>query len=169
MKKMGRPVTPAFAAQLAAGSKKDLAARLDHGGLKMPSFGHLSAQEKSVLIPYLELLAGVPGAAKHQGVVTEPAARVGELLVKGTCHICHDATGRYPTPEELLHGAVPSLQSLTAQRAIYEVVRKVRHGTPIVMGSALIPYRGRMPVFNYLSDDEVADAYMYLTMYPPTP
>jgi hypothetical protein len=29
-------------------------------------------------------------------------------------------------------------------------------------------YRGRMPVFYYLSPQEAADAYLYLSYYPPT-
>jgi hypothetical protein len=29
-------------------------------------------------------------------------------------------------------------------------------------------YRGRMPVFYYLSEEEVADVYLYLAMYPPS-
>jgi len=28
--------------------------------------------------------------------------------------------------------------------------------------------RGRMPVFFYLTDEEAADVYLYLTLYPPT-
>lgn len=167
MKSLGRPITAAFAAQLAAGSKRDLLLRLKNGGLKMPSFGHLTAQEVQALIAYLEFLARVPGAEKRQLVVTEPAARVGELLVKGTCHTCHAATGRWPNPEELLQGAVPPLSSFANERAMYQVVRKVRHGTPVVMGRALISYRGRMPVFTYLTDDEVSAAYLYLMIYPP--
>jgi hypothetical protein len=35
------------------------------------------------------------------------------------------------------------------------------------MGSPPTPYRGRMPVFVYLSQDEAAEAYMYLLLYPP--
>jgi mono/diheme cytochrome c family protein len=167
MKGLGRPITPAFAAQLATGARKDLLLRLKNGGQKMPAFGHLTTGEIQALIPYLELLAGVPGAEKRQLTVTEPVARIGELLVKGTCHTCHGATGRWPDPEELLRGAVPPLGSLANQRALFEVVRKVRHGTPVVMGRALISYRGRMPVFGYLTDDEVSAAYLYLLLYPP--
>jgi hypothetical protein len=48
-----------------------------------------------------------------------------------------------------------------------EFVRKVTAGAPINMGAAPLPYRGRMPVFDYLSEDEVANAYLYLTLYPP--
>ena len=29
-------------------------------------------------------------------------------------------------------------------------------------------YRGRMPVFHYLSQEEAASAYLYLTQYPPS-
>jgi len=35
------------------------------------------------------------------------------------------------------------------------------------MGAQPMLYRGRMPVFNYLSEDEAADVYLYLTLYPP--
>jgi len=167
MKTMGRPITPAFAVQLANGSRKDLMDRLKNGGKKMPSFGHLADGEIRALTAYLELLAGVPGAAERQSVVTEPGLRAGELLVKGTCHICHSATGPWPNPEELLQGAVPPLGLLAKERAINDVIRKVRHGTPVVMGRAMVSYRGRMPVFEYLKDDEVAAAYMYLLIYPP--
>ncbi|HEX7421471.1 MAG TPA: cytochrome c [Thermoanaerobaculia bacterium] len=167
MKTMGRPITPAFAVQLANGSRKDLMDRLKNGGKKMPSFGHLKDGEIRALTAYLELLAGVPGAAERQSVVTEPGLRVGELLVKGTCHICHNATGPWPDPEELLQGAVPPLGLLAKERAINDVIRKVRHGTPVVMGRARVSYRGRMPVFEYLKDDEVSAAYMYLLIYPP--
>jgi hypothetical protein len=30
-----------------------------------------------------------------------------------------------------------------------------------------MPVRGRMPVFAYLTPDEAADAYLYLSLYPP--
>jgi mono/diheme cytochrome c family protein len=167
MKTMGRPITLPFAVQLANGSRKDLMDRLKNGGKKMPSFGHLEDREIRALTAYLELLAGVPGAAERQSVVTEPGLRVGELLVKGTCHICHSATGPWPDPEELLQGAVPPLGLLAKERAMNDVIRKVRHGTPVVMGRARVSYRGRMPVFEYLKDDEVSAAYMYLLIYPP--
>jgi hypothetical protein len=36
------------------------------------------------------------------------------------------------------------------------------------MGRASVSSRGRMPVFNYLKDDEVASAYLYLLIYPPS-
>jgi hypothetical protein len=39
--------------------------------------------------------------------------------------------------------------------------------TDYVMGLLRLPYRGRMPVFDYLSDDEVASGYRYLIHDPP--
>lgn len=166
MKERGRPITAAFARELASGSMKDLLSRLKNGGQKMPSFGYLTDGEAEALIGYLDLLAGVPAVGKER-TVTEPAARVGELLVKGTCHICHDATGLWPSPEDLLQGAVPPIARFTAEKTMPEVVRKVRHGAPVTMGVVPFPYRGRMPVFDYLSDDEVVSAYFYLMTYPP--
>ena len=168
MKKIGRPITAAFAQQLATASRKDLLDRLKNGGQKMPPFGHLTGAEVQALFAYLELLAKVPGAEKRQLAVTEPVVRIGELLSKGTCHICHAASGRWPAPQELLQGAVPSLGSIATERSMFQVVRKVRYGTPVVMGQASVSSRGRMPVFNYLKDDEVASAYLYLLIYPPS-
>jgi hypothetical protein len=52
-----------------------------------------------------------------------------------------------------------------------DFIRKVTKGAPIIMGEPPFSYRdtygGRMPVFSYLSEDEAADAYLYLTLYPP--
>jgi hypothetical protein len=36
------------------------------------------------------------------------------------------------------------------------------------MGNPPQPYRGRMPVFRYFSQEEAADIYLYLTVYTPT-
>lgn len=166
MKERGRPISSSFARELASGSKKDLLDRLHKGGQKMPSFAYLTEREIDALLSHLELLAGLPATGK-QRTVTETATRVGELLVKGTCHVCHDAGGRWPDPQELLQGSVPPLAGFTKEKTMPEVVRKVRHGATVVMGSLPLPYRGRMPVFDYLSDDEVVSAYLYLLTYPP--
>jgi cytochrome c5 len=166
MKERGRPITAAFARELAAGSQKDLLDRLKKGGQKMPSFGYLTDGEVRALVGYLNVLASVPGSAKTPAV-TEPGARVGELIVKGTCHICHDATGIWPDPEELLQGSIPPIVGFTARKTMPEFIWKVRHGAPVLMGSLPLSYRGRMPVFDYLTDDEVVAAYMYLISDPP--
>ena len=165
MKERGRPISASFARELAAGSKKDLLDRLKNGGQKMPPFAYLSDREITALVSYLNVLAGVPGHVKPQ-TVREPVTRVGELIVKSTCHICHDATGSWPDPGELLQGFVPPIGGFTTEKSMPELISKVRHGAPVVMGVLNMRYRGRMPVFNYLSDSEVASAYLYLMMYP---
>lgn len=166
MRALGRPVPESFARGLASGSKRDLLNRLKNGGQKMPPFGYLSDLEVNALISYLEVLAAVPGSGKI-ATVNEPAARVGELLVRGTCHICHDATDTWPSPEELLQGSIPPISGFTSKKTLPQFIWKVRHGAPVIMGSLQLPYRGRMPVFDYLSDDEVASAYFYLISDPP--
>jgi mono/diheme cytochrome c family protein len=166
MKARGRPISAAFARELASGSQKDLLARLKNGGQKMPSFGYLTDGEVRALLGYLDVLASVPSRGRTTAV-TEPAARVGELVVKGTCHICHDATGTWPSPEELLQGSIPPVAGFTSKKTLPEFTWKARRGAPVVMGLLRLPYRGRMPVFDYLSDDEVASAYLYLMHYPP--
>ena len=94
--------------------------------------------------------------------------RLGEFVVKGTCHICHDATGPRPTSTAiLLQGRIPSLASLLADKPIADFVNKVRAGESVMMGDPLYPHRGRMPVFYYLSDMEIGAAYKYLSAYPP--
>jgi mono/diheme cytochrome c family protein len=167
MKQAGRAIDAAFARQVVSGARSDLLKRLREGGQKMPPFAHLQGVEVEALVAYLGLLAGVPGAAGRQGTVTESGIRVGEHLVQGTCHTCHDATGPWPTPEALLDNAIPSLASLTTHRSLAEVVQKVRHGAPVTMGVARFSYRGRMPVFDYVTDAEAAAAYAYLLTYPP--
>ena len=166
MREAHRAIDPAFARQVVSGARADLLKRLTEGGQKMPAFAHLQGPEVPVLVAHLEVMAGVPGAAERPPLVESPL-RVGEHLVKGTCHICHGATGSWPTPEELLANAVPSLASIPSHRTLSDVVEKVRHGAPVAMGAARVMSRGRMPVFDYLTDDEVAAAYLYLLVYPP--
>jgi len=167
MKAAGRSVDPMFARSVVSGAKADLLKRLREGGKKMPPPAHVQGAEMGALVAYLEKLATVPGARDRQPDVTESWARVGEHVVKGTCHTCHDASGSWPSPEALLDNAIPSLASLTTHRTMADVVHKVRVGSPIVMGAAHVSYRGRMPVFDYLTDSEAAAAYFYLLMYPP--
>ena len=90
-------------------------------------------------------------------------ARMGEILVKGTCHSCHAAAGRGGGPEVLQRGIIPSLDSFPEQKAAAFFVEKVREGAPIAEGWNA---RGRMPVFSYLTDEEVGAASVYLVLYP---
>ena len=167
MKKAGAPISWAIAKQLASQAETSLLQRIDHGGQSMPPFPHLNEVEVRALVAYLNQLAGVPGARGRQIHVQEPVVRVGEHLVKGTCHICHSATGSNPSPQQLMQGAIPPLAVLTTRLTLPQFFRKVTTGAPITMGTLRLQYRGRMPVFSYLSENEVAAAYLYLTLYPP--
>ena len=60
----------------------------------------LSDAEIRSLIAYLELLSGVPGAANRQIAVRESSYRIGEHIVKSTCHVCHSATGANQIPSK---------------------------------------------------------------------
>lgn len=167
MKKSGMDIGRADAAQLAGQSEVALLQRLHNGGQDMPPFPHLSETEIRSLVAYLKQLAGVPGAEREQVAIRESPLRVGEHIVKSTCHICHSAAGPNPSPQRLMAGAIPPLETLTSRTNRAGFIRKVTQGAPIVMGTLPLSCRGRMPVFYYLTDDEVADAYLYLTFYPP--
>jgi mono/diheme cytochrome c family protein len=170
-KKTGQEMSRAGATELATQAKLLLLQRLHKGGESMPPFPQLSEAEIRSVVAYLEQLSDVPGAERNQIAVEESPARAGEHIVKSTCHICHGAVGPNPDPQQLYDGAIPPLSSLTTRTSLPEFVRKVTVGAPIVMGTAPLSYRdsyrGRMPVFHYLSQDEAADAYLYLTLYPP--
>ena len=167
MKAMGRSVDRAFIRELTSANEADLRKRFKAGGHNMPSFDHLSDKEISGLRPYLDQMAGLAGADARQRYIAEPAARVGELIVKGTCHICHDATGPESTPTTVLSDIIPPLSSMPHQKTFSDFVRKVREGAPIPLGSGGVSSRGRMPVFNYFTEGEAAAAYSYLSRYPP--
>ena len=168
MKKVGMDVTSKEALPLAKQANGMLLDRLHKGGTDMPSPNPtLSDAEVRSLFAYLRQLAGIPGAEKQQVAVVEPALRVGEHIVKSTCHICHASVGHNPSPQELSEAQIPPLSSLTSRLSLNEFVTKVTVGTPVLEGSPAIPVRGRMPVFTYLTPDEAADAYLYLSLYPP--
>jgi mono/diheme cytochrome c family protein len=150
-------------------AKLDLYRRIQKGGQRMPPRAHLQKAEIDMLYGYLTRLAGTPDAPveSHE---TMSWARLGENVIKGTCHICHDAVGPRPTGEAaLLQGAIPPLSSLLADKPIVDFVNKVRSGAPVVMSDLPFHYRGRMPVFYYLTDQEIAAAYVFLNTYPPQP
>jgi mono/diheme cytochrome c family protein len=99
MKKVGMDVTWKDAALLAKQAKGMLLDRLHKGGTDMPSPDpYLTDAEVRSLFAYLRQLAGIPGAEKQQVPVVEPPLRVGEHIVKSTCHICHASVGRNPSP-----------------------------------------------------------------------
>ncbi len=167
MKKLGTPISAGAARQLASQSENALLHRIHNGGQDMPGFPQLGPTEVQALVAFLDLLAGVPNAASKQMTIEMPVDHVGEDLVKGTCHICHAATGPNPTPQEIMQGAIPPLGVLTQRVDEQQFVQKATVGRPIIMGELHILYRGRMPVFSYLTPDQVAAAYLYLESYPP--
>ena len=168
MKAAGREMSQSEIAAMAKEAKVMLLQRLHVGGEHMlPPV--LSEAEIRSLVAYLEQLSGVPGAEKKQIAVKESSYHVGEHIVKSTCHVCHNATGPNPSPQQILEGAIPPLATLTTRVGLPDFVRKVTKGAPITMGTPPTSYRGRMSVFVYLSQDEAAAAYLYLSRYPPRP
>jgi mono/diheme cytochrome c family protein len=168
MKSVGADVSRAQATELAGQSKTALLQRIHNGGQDMPSFSYLNDFEVQSLVAYLNLLAGVPNAAAWQAAVSESHARVGELIVKSTCHICHAATGPNPGPAELAAGAIPPLATLTGRVSRAQLIRKITVGAPVMMGAVPDSLRSRMPVFFYMTESEAVDVYGYLEAYPPS-
>ena len=164
----GRPVDAAVIRRQAAEAEAALRKRLRTGGHNMPSFAHLSSDEINVLRPYLDQLAGIRGAGGRQTQIAERPVRVGELIVKGTCHICHDASNTTAAPATALNGVIPSLATIAAQKTQAQVAGKLREGGLVPLHAGGQPERqGRMPVLGYLSDADIASVYSYLIAYPP--
>ena len=140
--------------------------RIRLGGEHMPPRGHLREPELDALYAYLSGLAHTPDAPAPRRVAVS-WAHLGEHVIKGTCHICHDAAGPPPTSRALLEGAIPPLSALLSGTPVAEFVNKVRSGAPVYMGDPPRHYRGRMPVYDYLTDQEIAAGYAFLSAYPP--
>ena len=162
----GKAGAGAEARREAIQAKRDLYARIQHGGQKMPPREHLQESDLDMLYAYLTELAGTPDA-RPLAAKTVSWARLGENVVKGTCHICHDAVGPSPSGPALLNGDIPSFKTLLASKNVVDFITKVRSGGPATMGDLPFHYRGRMPVFFYLTDYEVAAAYVFLNTFPP--
>jgi mono/diheme cytochrome c family protein len=161
---------PAATAKAQAGkARAELDRRIREGGQRMPPLPHLQKADVDVLYAYLTKLAKVP-EPQPEGHRTVSWVRLGENVVKGTCHICHDAAGPRPTGDAmLLKGVIPPLTALVADNSRDTFVSKARNGAPVAAGLQSFHYRGRMPVFNYLRDQELAAAYDFLVSYPPQP
>ena len=164
MRERGVTMDDATLKSMAADSEKALRDRLVRGGEKMPAFRHLQGAEVDALIAFLKELGGAPAAERHEAPVTESASRVGEHLVKGTCHICHDAVGPGGGHMMMMQRVIPSLASFPEQKSPGEFIGKVRTGASSMMG---MMGGDRMPVFAYVTDEEAAAAYLYLARYPP--
>jgi len=161
-----QPVSEAEARIAPDRVRRDILTRVHRGGQRMPAREYLRDGDLSRLYEHLRQLAGATvGSRPEPERVTW--ARLGEQVVKGTCHICHDATGAWPTDAARVRGAIPSLQALMASRTVADFVTKARSGAPVEIASLTAAHRGRMPVFTNLKDEEIAAAYVYLATYPP--
>jgi cytochrome c1 len=166
MEDKGTPVDEDFAKELAAQAQDNLRDRIQKGGKNMPPFDHLRGDEVEALVGYLEKLSGVPPTARAKLLVPESGARVAEHLVKGTCHICHDATGPGGGHMAMMQGIIPSLASIPADQSLSGAIRQVQYGSS---GMMMMMGGNKMPPFPYLTEEEVAAAYFYLVQYPPKP
>jgi mono/diheme cytochrome c family protein len=162
----GRPPEIASFAEALKTDSQALGDHLVNGNKRMPPFRRLTAQELSAVRGYVTALAA-GNAAASGATVTESYERVGELVAKGTCHICHDATGPGRDPEFLMEGNRPSLTALAHSMGVPQMVSKVLAGALIPMGTPPILHRGRMPVFYYLTQDEIAATFYYLSRFAP--
>jgi mono/diheme cytochrome c family protein len=167
MEARGTPISDEFAQQLAAEAQKTLHDRLQNGGKKMPPFRHLRGDEVEALIGYLQKLAGVPSPKNANLLVRESAARVGEHVIKGTCHICHDATGPEGGHMMMMRGIIPSLASLPQGHSLGSVEHQVEYGSSGMM--RMMMGGETMPALPYFTQEEIAASYFYLVEYPPQP
>jgi len=166
LRQQSGPTAERLAHTEARRARAEVLARLHKGGRRMPPRDYLQESDMQLLFVYLLELAAVPDR-QHQSTHTVSWARRGELVVKGTCHICHDAVGPNLSDSARLRGAVPSLESVMKTKSLREFVHKARNGEVVSLSDPSLQHRGRMPVFYYLQDEEVASAYVYLATYPP--
>ena len=166
MKARGTEISDDMAKEMAAEAEKSLRDRLQNGGKTMPPFQHLRGDEVEALLAYLDQLAGVPAGNHAARLVNESAARVGEHMVKGTCHICHDATGPGGGHMAMMHGTTPSLASLPEQQSLSSITHQVQNGST---GMMMMMGGPQMPSFPYFTEEEIAASYFYLEGYPPKP
>ncbi len=162
MKKMGRPIGGKLAKDLAAQAEENIRQRLQNGGKKMPPFKHLDREEVNILLNYLKAHVGAPESQGKQKLVMQSVSRVGEHLVKGTCQICHDATGPGIGRMGMMQGIIPSLASFPWEQSMQSIVRQVELGSRMMMMGGL-----RMPAYPYITAQEAASGYLYLLQYPP--
>jgi mono/diheme cytochrome c family protein len=162
MKKLGRPIGAKLAKDLAAQAEESIRQQLQNGGKKMPPFRHLDGEEVNALLSYLKAHVGAPESQGKPMLVMQPVPRVGEHLVKGTCQICHDATGPGIGRMGMMRGIIPSLASFPWEQSMQSIVWQVELGSRrMMMGGQ------RMPAYPYITAEESAAAYLYLLQYPP--
>jgi mono/diheme cytochrome c family protein len=169
MKAHDRPVDIPFLRGVVGGAEHDLRQRLTAGGQKMPPFAYLTDQEVDALVGYMQRMVKNPDAPASNPLLTLSTARVGEDVVKGTCHTCHDATGP-GRRAMMMQGVIPSLASMPEEEAFNDIVAKVRDGVaPPMMMMMMMMSTGpaKMPKLPFLTPQELAAAMVYLRDYPP--
>ncbi len=145
-----------MAKQMAGEAEAAIRKQILSGGEKMPAFAHLRPEEVDAILSYMRQLAGASAPNPSGPLVSDSAAHVGEEIAKGTCHICHDATG----PK----GIVPSLERLP-KKSLDSVLQQVQKGSSSMTAEGEID----MPALPYFTRDEIAAAYFYLIEHPPGP
>ena len=163
MKKLGRPIGEQMARELASQAEQNILQRLQKGGKRMPAFRHLEGEEVTALMQYIKARVGVPESQGREILVAESVARVGEHLVKGTCKICHDATGPGMRGMGMMQGIIPSLASIPWEQSMQGVVWQVQWGSRNMMRMG----GQRMPAYSYITTEEASAAFLYLVAYPP--
>jgi mono/diheme cytochrome c family protein len=162
----GKADVDSLARAQAGRARTDLHDRVKKGGQRMPALAHLQEADFAALYGYLTQLASSPDPAPQLRRAVS-WSRLGEHVIKGTCHICHDAVGPRPTRQAMVEGAIPAFTTLLEDKPVIDFVTKVRIGAPVTMGDPVFHYRGRMPVLPHLREVEIAAAYMFLVDYPP--
>lgn len=145
----------AVRAQLA---EKLLQHQITAGGRSMPGFDFFSADEAESLLAYLEHFAGVADPKHADRTLALPVDRIGEVIVKGTCQTCHEAStasGKRTTSSQ-----IPPLAGMTATYPVGMFVAGARHRGQHGLN-------GKGPELTYLRDQELKAAYFYLAAYPP--
>lgn len=143
-------------------AEKLLQHQITAGGRSMPGFDFLASEESEALLGYLEHLAAIEDPKHVDRTLQVPVDRVGELIVKGTCQTCHEAspaTGKRPT-----ESTIPPLSGMTASHSAKAFVAGSRHRSQSGGQAGL---KGKGPEVLYLRDHELEAAYFYLTAYPP--
>lgn len=112
---------------MAREAEKSIRDRLQNGGEKMSAFSDLRPDEVAAWLAYLGKLGGV-SSREHAALVSESAAHVGEFVIKGTCHTCHDAI-RPGGARMMMRGIIPSLASLPYDHSVSSVIGQVQCGS----------------------------------------
>jgi mono/diheme cytochrome c family protein len=162
MEERGRSMDAQTAHDLAAQAEANVRKRLHEGGEKMPALPHLTAVEADAILAHVGRLAGVPEAERKDPRLPLSTVQVGQHVVKGTCQVCHDTSGPGSYSGRSGTGKlIPSLTVIVETKSLPDVIRKVHTGSPSAES------RGEMPLFPYLTDEEVGAAYLYLVSRPP--